>query len=454
MTTSAKDVVGVDVYLGPGRTLFLGLQSVLACNLFLGPVVIIGATALGVHDAALLIALTFLSCGVASILQSAFFLKYPIIQGMSFATIGAVLAIGAKSGMATVAGAVIIASVILVLIGLFKIFSKVVKRFAPPIVAGTVIIVIGVSLMPIVWNSLLTAPGSVSQNFLIAGISFAVLLLIMGLGNNLENKFGSVLRIGSVVWAMIIGTVVAAMFGQVDLTPVAEAPWFAFPELLPYGMPQFEIGPALVMTFILLVVLVESLGSWFTVSVLANEEMSPKQLDRGVIGEALGCLLGGLTSTVPVTSYGSNAGVIAMTRVLSRWTAVGAGVICVVMALCPKLMNVIAIIPATVVWGVFGVVTILILMSGIQAITPYPLTDRNAFVVGVPVLATIGTSLLPPSVVADMPALLGYLCSSAIAVGAVTAIIMNVILPKHGKMLTEEPSARPDQRPMSPGILE
>ena len=150
MSTSTTDVVGVDVYLGPGRTLFLGLQSVLACNLFLGPVVIIGATAMGVHDAAVLIALTFLSCGLASILQSAFFLKYPIIQGMSFATIGAVLAIGAKSGMATVAGAVIIASVVLVLIGLFKIFSKAVKRFAPPLVAGTVIIVIGVSLMPIV----------------------------------------------------------------------------------------------------------------------------------------------------------------------------------------------------------------------------------------------------------------------------------------------------------------
>ena len=82
-------------------------------------------------------------------------------------------------------------------------------------------------------SSPLNAQGLVSQNFLIAGISFAV-LLIMGLENNLENKFGSVLRIGSVVWAMIIGTVVAAAFGQVDLTPVAEAPRFALPQLLPY----------------------------------------------------------------------------------------------------------------------------------------------------------------------------------------------------------------------------
>lgn len=448
------DIVGVDAYLGAGRSLFLGLQSVLACNLFLGPVVIIGATAMGVRDAAQLIALTFLACGLATILQSAFFLKYPIIQGMSFATIGAVLAIGAKSGMATVAGAVIVASVVLALIGAVKVFSKIVKRLAPPIVAGTVIIVIGVSLMPIVWHSLLTTQGDLSQHFLVAAVSFAALLLIMGLGNNLKNTVGTVLRVGSVVWAMIVGSIVAAFFGQVDFSPVGDAAWFAFPNLLPYGAPSFQLGPSLVMTFILLVVLVESLGSWFTVSILANEDMSPRQLDRGVIGEALGCLLGGFTSGVPVTSYGSNAGVIAMTRVLSRWTAVGAGVICVVMALCPKLMSVIAVIPTSVVWGVFGVVTVLILMSGVQAISPYPLTDRNAFVVGIPVLAAIGTSLLPAALVSSMPSLLGYLCSSAIAVGAVTAIVVNLVMPDRGKLVPEEPTVHPAQRPLTPGILD
>ena len=422
--------VGVDEYLGAGRSLFLGLQSILACNLFLGPVVIISATSMGVDKASELIALTFLACGIASIVQSALFLRYPIIQGMSFATIGAVLAIGAKSEMDVVAGSVIIASLVIVAVGLLRVFSKLVKRLAPPIVAGTVIIVIGVSLMPIVWNSLVASNAITNGAFPVAAASFLVLVVIMLAGGRLNNRLGAVLRIGRVVWAIIIGTAVAAAYGQVDLSPVKHASWFAFPTLLPDGAPTFQVGPSLVMTFILLVVLVESLGSWFTVSVLAKEEMSDRQLDRGVIGEAIGCLLGGFTTGVPVTSYGSNAGVIAMTRVLSRWTAVGAGAICVVMALCPKLMSLIAVIPPSVVWGVFGVVTILILTSGLQAIRPYDFSDRNTFVVGIPVLAAIGTSLLPPALVNSMPDLLGYLCSSAIAVGAITAVLFNALLPQ------------------------
>lgn len=446
-------LVGVDEYLGAGRSLFLGLQSLLACNLFLGPVVIISATAMGVGDASELIALTFLACGIASIVQSAFFLRYPIIQGMSFATIGAVLAIGAQSGMDVVAGSVIVASLVLVAVGFLRVFSKLVKILAPPLVAGTVIIVIGVSLMPIVWNSLVQSNATTNGAYPVAAVSFIGLLVIMLAGGRLSNRFGALLRIGSVVWAIVLGTVVAALYGQVDLSPVKDAAWLAWPSLLPNGAPTFQLGPSLVMTFILLVVLVESLGSWFTVSVLADEEMSDRQLDRGVIGEALGCLLGGFTTGVPVTSYGSNAGVIAMTRVLSRWTAVGAGVICVVMALCPKLMSLIAVIPPSVVWGVFGVVTVLILTSGLQAIRPYDLNDRNTFVVGIPVLGAIGTSLLPPDLIAAMPDLFGYLCSSAIAVGAITAVVFNLVIPEAKPahpgehVLDESPVATPPTVP-------
>lgn len=447
--SASSPVSRVDEKISVGKSFIVGLQSVLACNLFLGPVVIISATALGVEDATRLIALTFLACGLASIIQSAFFLRYPIIQGMSFATIGAVLAIGATNGISVVMGSVIVASVVIAAVGLLRVFSKLVAFFAPPIVAGTVIIVIGVSLMPIVWNAVIASDGSVSGAFPVAGVSFVSLLAIMTLGSRLSGRVGAALRIGSVIWAIVIGTVVAAFYGQVDLSPVGDAPWFSIPRFFSGGAPTFELGPSLVMTFILLVVLVESLGSWFTVSVLAEETLEERRLDRGVIGEALGCLLGGLTTGVPVTSYGSNAGVLAMTRVLSRWTAVAAGVICVVLAFCPKMMSLIAVIPTSVVWGVFGVVTILIVMSGLQAIRPYELDDRNTFVVGIPVLAAIGTSLFPPAFVAGLPSLLGYFFSSAIAVGAVVAVVVNAVLPRTrptsgAVVLDESPVAVPE----------
>lgn len=422
-----KDV-GINEKLGTGKSLFLGLQSVLACNLFLGPVVIIGILAMDVKNAAALIAMTFLACGIATVIQAGFFLKYPVIQGMSFATIGAVLSIVAKTDFATAFGSLIPASIVIIIIGFLGLFSIIVRKIIPPLVAGTVIVCIGVALMFIVWNSIVSAPGSVAINFLEAGVSFALLLVFIFLGNR-PTMSGKILRMGCVIYAMILGTIFASFFGHVNITPVLEAPWFAIPKLFPFGAPKIDITASLVMTFILLVVLVESLGSWFTVSVLANDEMTDKHINKGVIGEGLGCLIGTLIGGIPVTSYGSNAGVIAVTRVFSRWAAVGAGVICIAMALCPKLMSLIAIIPASVIWGVFAIICTLIMMSGFQSIRQYPLNDRNSMVIGLSVLATIGASLMPPTVVAKMPLLISYLFGSAICVGAVTAIIVNLILP-------------------------
>ncbi|NTW72704.1 MAG: purine/pyrimidine permease, partial [Eubacteriaceae bacterium] len=380
MSGKQPSFIGINEKLSIGQALFLGLQSVLACNLFLGPVVIIGILAMDVEHATTLIAMTFLACGIATVIQSGIFLKYPIIQGMSFATIGAVLAIAAKSDFATVFGSLIISTIAIIIIGYLKLFSKIVKVLIPPLVAGTVIIVIGIALMPIVWSSLIVAPGNQSVNFLEAGISFLALLIFIYMGHNLKNRVGKIIRTGSVIYAMIIGTVFSSFFGNVNLAPVAAAKWFALPTLFPYGPPKFDMSAALIMTFILLVVLVESLGSWFTVSVLAGEKMTDKQIDKGVIGEGIGCLIGTFIGGIPVTSYGSNAGVIVVTRVLSRWAAVGAGAICIAMALCPKLMSLIAIIPPSVIWGVFGVICVLIMMSGFQSIREYPLNDRNSLV--------------------------------------------------------------------------
>lgn len=424
-----KRDIGINERLGVGQSLFLGLQSVLACNLFLGPVVIIGILSLNVDDAAALITMTFLACGIATAIQSGLFLKYPVIQGMSFATIGAVLAIVAKSDWATAFGSLIPASIIIILVGVFGLFSKVVRKIIPPLVAGTVIICIGVSLLFIVWNSLINGGGDVTTTFIEAGVSFVSLLVFIFMGNK-PTLLGKILRSGCVIYAMILGTVVASFFGHVDLTPVAEAPWIAIPKLLPFGMPKIDITSSLVMTFILLVVLVESLGSWFTVSVLAGEEMTDKHINKGVIGEGLGCLIGTLIGGIPVTSYGSNAGVVAVTRVFSKWAAVGAGAICIAMALCPKLMNLIAIIPASVVWGVFAIVAMLIMMSGFQSIRSYPLDDRNSMVIGLSIAASIGCSIMPSAFIAMMPLLMQYIFGSAIVVGALAAIILNLVLPK------------------------
>lgn len=428
MENNGIRVIGSDEKLTIGQSLFYGLQSVLACNFFLGPIVIIGIMQMNVAASAALIAMTFLACGVATIVQSGFFLKFQVIQGMSFATIGAVVAIALTTDFPTLFGAILVASVVIIAIGFTKIFSKIVQRFIPGLVAGTVIICIGLALMPITWNSLIAVPGNPGINFLEAGVTFAAMLVFMRLGS-IRNKVGRILSIGSVIYAIALGTIVASFFGHVDLSPVAAAPWFAVPKIFPMGVPKFELNSSLVMSFIMLIVLVESIGTWFTYSAMSGEKLDNKRIDRGVIGEGLGCLIGTFLGGMPVTSYGSNSGVLAVTKVFSRWAAIGAGVIAIAMALCPKLMYLIAVVPSTVIWGIYAVICIAVIMSGLQSIRSYPLTERNNLIVGVAILTTIGASLLPAALVQSLPPLLSYLLGSAIIVGALTAIIMNLILP-------------------------
>jgi NCS2 family nucleobase:cation symporter-2 len=429
MDASEKRIVGSGEKLSIKQALFYGFQSVLACNFFLGPIVIIGILQMDVQSAAALITYTFMACGLATLIQSGLFLKYQVIQGMSFAVIGAVVAIAMQTNFATVFGSLMIASAVLILIGLTKVFSKIVNRFIPGLIAGTVIIIIGLSLMPITFNSLLQIPGNPLINFLEAGVTFVAMVVFMRLGNS-GSRVGRILSIGSVIYAIVIGTVVASFFGHVDLSPVASAPWLALPKLLPFGFPQFDLNATLILTFILLIVMVESIGTWFTISEMSGEKLEDSRIDRGVIGEGIGCLVGTIFGGLPVTSYASNSGVVAVTKVFSRYAAIGAGVIAVAMALVPKLMYLIAVVPSSVVWGIYGVICVAVLNSGLVSIRNYPQTERNNLILGISVLITIGTGLLPPALVQSMPPLLSYLFGSAICVGAITAIVLNLLLPE------------------------
>ncbi|UWG99112.1 purine/pyrimidine permease [Dehalobacter sp. DCM] len=429
MKLAGQDIIGSDEKLSIKQSLFFGFQSVLACNLFLGPIVIIGIMQMNVSAAAALIASTFLACGIATIIQSGLFLRYQVIQGMSFAIFGAVISIAVKADFATVFGGIIAASVILMLLGLTKTFSIIVNKLIPGLVAGTVITIIGIALMPITWNSIIGLPGTPGINFLEAGVTFIAMIVFMRFGQ-IKNKIGRILSIGSVIYAIVLGTVVAAFFGHVDLSPVASAPWFAIPQFLPFGPPKFDISAMITMTFILLIVMVESVGTWFTISEMSGEKMDKKRLDRGVIGEGLGCLIGTFIGGLPTTSYASNSGVLIVTKVFSRYAAIGGGIIAIAMALCPKLMYLIAIVPSSVIWGVYGVICVMVVTSGLASIRSYPFTERNTLVIGTSILVTIGVSVLPPALVQSMPSLLSYLFGSAICIGALTAIIMNLILPE------------------------
>lgn len=423
--------IGVNESLSPGKALLLGLQHVLAMDLYIAPIVLAGILSMTVSETAFFIQMTFFAAGCATLIQTGFGIRLPVMQGPSYVPIGALAAIGHSMGLATVFGSLLSGAVFITLLGWpFKMLGRIVRRFIPPLVGGTVIVVVGIALMPVALNGVYHAPGDIVNNCYVALAAAVALVALMIIGSRVTGA-GTILRLTSVILAMAIGTLVGAYFGIVDFSPVAKAAWFSLPKIFPFGTPKFDLSASLTLIFIYLVVLVETTGTWFAVGAVTGQELDDKRLNGGAVGEGLGCLLGTLFGGTPVTGYSTNAGIIAVTGVASRWAIMGGGVVLMFLGLMPKLMNVIACIPGVVINGVFAVICVVIAMNGFRVVKGIKLDERNMLVIGLPVLLTLAAVLMPKELVNQLPELVRYLVASGIAVGAISAVVLNLILPEN-----------------------
>lgn len=413
-----------------GKSIFLGLQQVLAMDLFIPPIILAGLLSFSVSDSALLIQMTFIACGIATIIQAGFAMRLPVMQGPSFVPLSALAAIGTTSGIGAMIGSLIPGALIVALLGYpLKVYSKVVRKIIPPIVAGTVIVVVGLSLMPSAINSIYTAEGSFGENILVATITAAVLIFCMYVGEKAKSKWRYI-KIVSVVLALIIGSIVASFFGLVHFDSLKQAAWFQMPGLFSFGMPEFKLHAILVMVVVYFIVTIETTGTWFTVSKVTGEELDEKRLNGGALGEGLGCFVGSFFGGTPVTGYSSNAGIIAITGVKSRKPIIVGGVILVLLGMMPKLTSLIACIPSVVINGVFAILCVVIMMNGFKVIKDEAFTERNMLVIGVPIMLALFAVLMPADVLAGLPEIVTYFVSSGTAIGAIAALVLNLVLPQ------------------------
>lgn len=412
------------------QSIFLGLQQVLAMDLFIPPMVLAGLLSFSVTENALLIQMTFIACGIATIIQAGIAMKLPVMQGPSFVPLSALAAIGTTSGVGAMIGSLIPGALLIAILGYpMKVFSKVVRKFIPPIVAGTVIVVVGISLMPSAINSIYTAQGSFGTNMFIALITAAVLIFCMYVGEKSKTKFRYI-KVASVILALGIGTIVASFFGLVNFSSVGKSAWFQMPSIFAFGKPTFNLDAILIMLAIYFIIMIETTGTWFTVSKVTDEHLDDKRLNGGAFGEGLGCFLGSFFGGTPVTGYSSNAGIIAITGVKSRKPIIAGGVILILLGMMPKLMNVIASIPSVVINSVFAILCVVIMMNGFKVIKEVPFTERNMLVIGVSIMLALFAVLMPANILNGLPNLVTYFVSSGTAIGAITALVLNLILPQ------------------------
>ena len=437
MEEKAQLLVGPDEKISATEATLLGLQHVLAMDVYVPPIILAGMLAMGAADSTGLLQATFLAAGIGTILQTALFMKMPVSQGPSFvplsAAAGVVMASGGLkgAGMATLLGALVVGAVLLILLGLSGVFQKVINYLVPAVVGGTIITCVGLSLIPSALNdTIFEASGSIYQNMELAAVTALALLVCVGISIRFP-RVQKLFKAGSIVIALLVGTALSASMGRFDWHSVATAPWFSLPQrtILHWGI-HFDATAIFTFIVIYAILTTETTGTWFAMGAVTNHTITKKQWNRGIVGEGLSCLIAAFTGTTPVTGYSTNAGIISITGVASKRAFISAGCWFIVLGFFTKLSAFLAAIPAPVIGGVFAIITVTIMLNGLNVIRKLQTGESDIYVIGLPIILTIALVLLPKHVLNAAPTMLQYLLGSPVAIAAITAIILNILMPR------------------------
>jgi NCS2 family nucleobase:cation symporter-2 len=346
MTTT--EVHPVDQMLPTPRLLALGLQHVLVmyAGAIAVPLIIGRALKLAPEQVALLINADLLACGIVTVIQSLgvtplFGIKLPVMMGVTFAAVGPMLAIANDASLGeptarllTIFGSAIAAGVFTMLVA--PVLSFLLPLF-PPVVTGSVILMIGISLMRIGVNWAAGAPVASIPSYgdlFNLGMAGLVLVTILLITRFVRGFFGNI----AVLLGIILGCLVAYFaFDAMSLKKVGEASWFAVVYPLQFGVPQFHWIHILTMCIVMIVVMIESAGMFLALSDMTGKKLGPDDMTRGLRTDGLGTLIGGLMNTFPYTSFSQNVGLVGVTGVRSRWVTVTGGAIMILMGLVPAV---------------------------------------------------------------------------------------------------------------------
>lgn len=418
------------------KSVILGFQHVLAMDIYVVPFLIAMLIGLQPNQSSALIQSTFIAAGLATIVQSYFCMKLPIAQGPSYVPLGAIISIyaasgGGELGWSSVLGASLIGAILVIILGYAGIFNKIVKTFIPPIVGGTIIFIVGLSLLPVAITDNIygAADASINQNVLLALISGATLLIFVILGTVFGKK-GSIFRIISVMMALVIGCISANFMGVLDFSAIESANWFSRPQLAFVDFSfSFNLSAIITMVIIYLVLLAETTGTWFAVSNVIDKPLSDKNINQGVIGEGIGCLIASALGSTPVTGYSTNAGIISITGIASRRVFLAVGGWFVLFGCSGKLAALISSIPSAVIGGVFAIVCGIIAINGVQVMKNVTIGEKEMYIIAIPMIITLALVLIPDEFLSSLPSFVQYLLGSPILAASLAAIVLNKILP-------------------------
>ncbi len=403
----------------------LGLQHVLSmyAGSILVPIMIAGALGYSARELTYLISTDIFMCGVATFLQLKLTkhtgVGLPVVLGCAFQSVAPLSIIGAQQGSGAMFGALIASGIYVILVA--GIFSKI-ARFFPPIVTGSVITVIGLSLVGVAMGNMGdNVKEPTAQSMILSLLTIVIILLVQKFTKGFVKSI-------SILIGLVVGTLVSAMMGLVDTTPVVEASWIHVPTPFYFGMPTFEITSIVMMCIIATVSMVESTGVYLALSDLTNDQLDEKRLRNGYRSEGIAVFLGGLFNTFPYTGFSQNVGLVQISGIKTRRPIYYAAGILVVIGLLPKFGAMAQMIPSPVLGGAMLVLFGMVALQGMQMLNrvDFQKNEYNFIIAAVSISAGLGFN--GTNLFASLPETAQMFLTNGIVIATLTSVVLNLLL--------------------------
>lgn len=422
----------VDQVPPAGKLVVLSVQHLLAfyAGAVVVPLLIAGQLNLDAKTTIHLINADLFTCGIATLIQSVGFWKVgvrlPIIQGVTTTAVAPIVAIGLAVNsdggvgvLPAIYGSIIISGIFTFLAAPY--FAKFI-RFFPPVVIGTVLATMGITLLSVAANDFTNYSEGTpeTKDLAYAGLTLAIIIVM-------QRFFKGFLGTLSILVGLVIGTAVAFGFGDAGFDDVGTSDWVGFTTPFYFGAPEFVLTGAISMIIVMLITMVESTGDVFAAGEIVGRRTTKDDIARALRADGLSTTLGGVMNSFPYTCFAQNVGLVRMTRVRSRWVVAAAGVLMIVIGLIPKAGAVVSAIPSPVLGAASLALFANVALVGIQTLGKVDLTDnRNATILTI----SMGLGMLvtfKPGIAEVFPDWAQVFFASGVTTGSIAAIVLNLL---------------------------
>ena len=406
----------------------LGLQHIMA--MFAGnvtpPIIIAGVIGANPAEQIFLIQVALFVAGVSTLVQTIGIgpigARLPIVQGTSFGFLPVALPLAKAFGLPAVLGASFVAGLLQIVLGAFL---KKIRHWFSPVVTGIVVLLIGITLMPVGLNY---AAGGVGADDFASPGNLLLALFVLSVTIAIHQYGRGFIKASSILFGLVAGYAVAIILGKVDFTSLSNAAWFALPKPLEYGM-TFSGTAIIGMTLIMFVVGLETIGNISAITTTgAGRPAKDRELSGGVMADGVATSFAAVFNTLPNTAYAQNVGLITLTGVVSRHVVTIGGLLLIAMGVFSKLGGLVAAMPPAVLGGAGVVMFGMIASAGLKIIKECELDQRNMLIIAVSLSLGIGLPAVE-AISETMPGQLGLLLKSGLVPAALTALLLDAILP-------------------------